>query len=299
MNRTREKSARRRGHIEHIATMILIIAVSVSLFSVVGNTVATCYATQATSGEVVIEPELPPESSSTAIMVHNDTIRATAVSIRKLDTTEGEKLTRLDGCVITQYDDDANYPQLMKNMLAKAQEDPTNATLYLQFAEVYECQSNLKVAETGEGEITHIFSRWNEDLDEMDKLLYETYPWFNYTEHDVVRLASIIHMEAGSDFVSDEHQRDVASVPLNRLFDPNFPGDTIDEIIDYPNQYPHTRDNRIYTQREWDNALYVVQHGPTTAGVYQANFVVSTATEVLKIYEYPDHSWVKPTYICR
>jgi len=49
-------------------------------------------------------------------------------------------------------------------------------------------------------------------------------------------LAKIIYAEAGSDWLTDEHQRLVGSVLLNRVASPEFPN-TIREVVEQPGQY--------------------------------------------------------------
>lgn len=303
-------TARKKRHMgRDVVTGLLILSVTLGLFSVMTTTIMACYANQNadldTSTTINLVPASEPAAAKIAVSdTLKDGIRDTMLDVTEpIVSKEGEPVTRLPGIYVDFYSDDIDYPEEMKKMLKLAMEEPDGSIridVYLANAELMECESNRKVQETGEGEITHIFSKWNTDLQEMDRLLYETYPFYPYTEHDVIRLASIIHMEAGSSFVSDAHQRDVASVPINRVLDGGFGGSTIDEVIDAPNQYPGTRDNRKYNEREWNNALYVLQHGPTTTGTYQANFVVSTATEVVTIYDYRDIAPTsRVTYICR
>lgn len=299
-----------------VITGLLIFSVSIGLFSVMTATIITCYAKNLPKSENPTPLVATPIGASTTIMrtnlqteIMHHKVEKTLMGMAGVATdiptggdthAEGERVTRLSGMTIDFYSEEMDYPEEMKRMLKLAQENEGRATVYLAYAEMYECENNVKVQETGEGEVTHIFNKWNTDLDEMEQMLYETYPFYPYTENDVVRLASIIHSEAGSDFVSDAHQRDVASVPINRVLQGGFGGSTIGEVIDAPNQYPATHNNRKYNEREWNNALYVLQHGPTTTGTYQANFVVSTAEEVLVIYDYRDkYPTSRPTYICR
>lgn len=305
---TRVSTARRKKKVytgRNVMMAFFLGIISVGLFAVMVSTVLSAYSVQSESPTAEIVDELQAAVIAEPASQAADEIRAIMTKMdrnahtkRLHDDEDVERLTRTEGTFVQNYDHEADYPQLMKDTLKAAQEDEANAQLYLALAEIYECQQNLKTKDTGKGEITHIFNKFNEDLAEMDSLLYETYPFYPYTQHDVVRLASIVYAEAGSSFTTTEHQRDVASVPVNRVLKGGFGGKTLDAVIDEDGQYPATHNNRKYTQREWDNALYVLQHGPTTTGVYQANFVVSTAKEVLKIYEYPG-TGARPTYICR
>jgi len=57
-------------------------------------------------------------------------------------------------------------------------------------------------------------------------------------DDDLYWLALTIHHEAGSDWLSDEHQLLVGNVVLNRVAHPDFPGTTIYDIVHQRGQYP-------------------------------------------------------------
>lgn len=127
-----------------------------------------------------------------------------------------------------------------------------------------------------------------------------------YTDEDLLYLAKIIQNEAGSDFCSDEHQRAVASVVLNRVSDPRFPDTIIDVITqgwngECPLQYAVGGWERFSeiepTERAIENARYVLENGVTVDGaIWQAEF--PQGEEVLMMFEYPGvYSTI--TYICR
>jgi len=59
----------------------------------------------------------------------------------------------------------------------------------------------------------------------------------DHTEDDLFLLALTIQMEAGSNWLSDQHQLLVGNVVLNRVAHPNYPS-TIFAVIHQPGQYP-------------------------------------------------------------
>lgn len=88
----------------------------------------------------------------------------------------------------------------------------------------------------------------------------------NYTQSDLDLLARVVNAEAGSSHHTDEHQRAVASVVMNRVSDSRFPS-TIREVVYQSGQYACTWDgsiNKTPTQRAIDNAKYVLENGVTT-----------------------------------
>lgn len=98
----------------------------------------------------------------------------------------------------------------------------------------------------------------------------------NYSQADLDLLARVVNAEAGSDWMTDEHQRAVASVVLNRVADYRFPN-TIYGVVYQRGQYACTWNgmiNRAPTQRAIANAKYVLDNGVTTPTnvVFQAQF---------------------------
>lgn len=95
---------------------------------------------------------------------------------------------------------------------------------------------------------------------------------------DLWLLSKIIYAEAGSSWLSDEHQRMVGSVVLNRMASPEFP-DTMREVLEQPGQYYGENssyfDSLVPSERAVRNALYLLENGSIApAGVvFQANFV--------------------------
>ena len=118
----------------------------------------------------------------------------------------------------------------------------------------------------------------------------------NYTEEELDMLSRIIHAEAGSDCISDEHQQLVGMVVINRINDPRFP-DTMEEVIMAKGQYDCVRNGSYYQQpskRAIENAKKVL-NGEVEAPpdmVYQAEF--PQGYEVYKTFDTP---W-STTYFC-
>jgi hypothetical protein len=108
------------------------------------------------------------------------------------------------------------------------------------------------------------------------KTVVEEVEFPKYTNEEVDLLARIIWCEAGSDWLTDEHQRAVASVVINRKNDGRFPN-TIKDVIYQRGQYGCVYNgmiNRTPNQRAYDNAKYVLENGVTIPSnvVWQAQF---------------------------
>ena len=113
-----------------------------------------------------------------------------------------------------------------------------------------------------------------------------------YTEEELNLLAKIIWCEAGSDWLTDEHQRAVASVVINRKNDSRFPN-TIKDVIYQEGQYGCVYNGMINqkpNQRAYDNAKYVLENGVTipTNVVWQ-----SKSTQGRGLYKY-----IQGQYVC-
>ena len=130
-------------------------------------------------------------------------------------------------------------------------------------------------------------------------------PLIEYDESDLMLIARIIQNEAGADIATDEHQRAVASVVLNRVNDARFP-DTVYGVIsqgwngECPLQYAVGGAERFFsivpTDRAIVNAQYVLTYGSTVAdAVWQAEFIQG---EIVAVFEYPGTGF-GTTYICR
>lgn len=135
----------------------------------------------------------------------------------------------------------------------------------------------------------------------------EKSPQMSYTDEDVLYLAKVIENEAGSSYCTDEHQRWVASVVINRMNSDRFPGNTILEIAlcgyegIYPIQYTYADGASGFwalqpSARALENARWVLENGVVDETVvWQANF--SQGDEIVKEFTYD----VDPptTYICK
>lgn len=89
-------------------------------------------------------------------------------------------------------------------------------------------------------------------------------------------LARLIQAEAGSDWCTDELQRAVGSVVLNRMNDSRYP-DTMHDVIYQPGQYSTAKNGQIEkaaTDRPRENAEYLLKNGSTIPEeiIFQANF---------------------------
>lgn len=149
-----------------------------------------------------------------------------------------------------------------------------------------------------------------ENAPKMDEKTPETEAEKTYSDDDLLYLAKIVQNDAGSDYCTDEHQRYVASVVLNRINHPGFVGDTILELAlcGYGDGNPIQYDYSIYgggvqgfwsiepSERAIENARYVLENGVVDETViWQANFVQG---EVVKKFTY-DFAVPPTTYICR
>ena len=86
-----------------------------------------------------------------------------------------------------------------------------------------------------------------------------------YSNSDIDLLARVINSEAGSSWHTDEHQRAVGSVVLNRVADSRFPN-TIRGVVYQKGQYGCVSNgmiNRTPSQRAIDNAKYLIENGTT------------------------------------
>ena len=81
-----------------------------------------------------------------------------------------------------------------------------------------------------------------------------------YSEEDLMLLAGAIENEANSDTCSDQHQRAVVSIILNRVKSKYYP-DTVYDVLFQEGQYDIQP--RFYhpTKRSIKNAKYVLEHG--------------------------------------
>lgn len=98
-----------------------------------------------------------------------------------------------------------------------------------------------------------------------------------YTSEDLDLVARLLYREAGASWSSDELQRLVVSVLVNRVNSPLFPN-TLKECIYQPGQYAPAISGSINSAvpdaRTIANAKYVLDNGPICPDIvlYQANF---------------------------
>ena len=94
-------------------------------------------------------------------------------------------------------------------------------------------------------------------------------------KNKLIMLASLIDLEAGSNWCSDEMQQGVGSVVLNRIKDSRFP-DTMEKVIYQPGQYATSKRVKGHkpTERAIENARIVLTEGSIFPEevVFQANF---------------------------
>lgn len=86
-------------------------------------------------------------------------------------------------------------------------------------------------------------------------------PKKTYSDHDLYLMAHLLAGEA--QFCSNEEQRYVGSVALNRVNHASFPN-TLEEVIFQRGQYACTRDGNFYrepTSANWANAQYLLENG--------------------------------------
>lgn len=104
---------------------------------------------------------------------------------------------------------------------------------------------------------------------------YEVAPAFDYTDEDLYWLAVAIQYEAGSSWLSDEHQLMVGNVVLNRVASTRFRADTVYGVISSPGQYDwSTLSSCTPSERAYTNAKRLLdgeRYLPANV-VFQAEF---------------------------
>lgn len=115
---------------------------------------------------------------------------------------------------------------------------------------------------------------------------------------DLYLLSKIIYAEAGSLWLSDEHQRLVGSVLLNRVASPEFPDD-IESCVYQPGQY-YSRTSTYFARLRPDlravmNAKYLLENGSIApkSVVFQANFRQGSG-----VYKVITDRYLPTTYFC-
>ena len=315
--RSHAASFSRRKRTSHrkqfVAEVLVVCLVALSMFTVA--MAAAINGDEQQAEVAAYEHEVPLTATN---VVHESSAAvsrlSSTIAINKIDTVieketeaepehQGITTTRLE-VTVTDYDESVDYTSLINETytLVENTDDPAVKEQLFGLLEIYETQRNLKVEDYHsqslypEYVISNIFIADN-DAEEIDEIMNPTPPsHYEYTQEELEKLAAIVYAEAGASWCTDEHQRAVASVVMNRVDDPRFP-DTIHEVIYSPGQYPNTCDNTYYDSRAIANAEYVLQNGPTVdeTAVFQANF--KQGTKIVATFDYRDdgHSI---TYIC-
>ena len=229
-------------------------------------------------------------------MDDDDFLFEAAIPPELIEEEHGIISTRL-GVEINSYDETCDYSRMIKEVYSMAKNDPDNADHLLGLCEIYEIQRNLKIEKTGvNAEQSHLFDAAN-TLDDIEAILHPHIPYMEYTTEEAKKLAALIYAEAGSSWITDEHQRAVGSVVLCRLASPDWNYWTIFEVIYAPGQYPNTCNATYYDERAYNNAIYLLENGPTLEGYYQGNRREG-GTEDVAIFRYPNHP-ASITYITK
>lgn len=198
------------------------------------------------------------------------------------------------GFKVSSYDPALDYWTLMADSVrrAKEEDDPQS----LSMGELYQAYYNIQRHEQGEELITYFDGDYT--LDELYDIFFpDSSPYLEYTEDELIWVASTVHREAGSGFVTDDHQRAVASVVVNRVTnhtDWSFKQqNTIAEVLLAKGQYvPYLPTE--YDERSLENARYVLENGPINDGLFQDSKIHG---EIVAVYSYD--CWPTTTYICK
>ena len=118
----------------------------------------------------------------------------------------------------------------------------------------------------------------------------------SYSEEDLTLLAKLIYAEAGSNWLTDEHQQLVGNVVLNRVKSSKFPN-TLEGVIYQKGQYSTAKKLKNITPdtRTIDNAKLLLEGTRVCPDdiLYQANFPQGTYT-----YKVINDSILGKTYFC-
>lgn len=105
----------------------------------------------------------------------------------------------------------------------------------------------------------------NNDNSQVSSVNHKQIEEQKYTNDELDLVARVVWSEAGSDWLTDEHQRAIASVVINRVNDDRFPN-SIEGVIYQVGQYGCVYNGMIKqtpNQRAYDNARYVLENGIT------------------------------------
>lgn len=120
----------------------------------------------------------------------------------------------------------------------------------------------------------------------------------NLTYDDLLLLSKIVHAEAGSNWLTEEHRQLVASVVINRVNSPEFPN-TISEVVYQRGQYSSVGTsyfkNLIPSPKATNSALKILVNGSIAPSsvVFQANFKQGSG-----VYKVINDSKLGSTYFC-
>ena len=126
---------------------------------------------------------------------------------------------------------------------------------------------------------------------------YETAKTPAYTQEELELLSRIVYSEAGSTWLSDEHQQLVANVVINRVNSPAWPN-TIKDVIFQKGQYSEAY--RIYDDKFTPDERTIANTKAVLDGlrvcpegvVYQANFIQG------EIYKAIEDDYLPTSYFC-
>lgn len=271
-------------------TFIFLIA-----SAIFGNHQATVNATSALSNSA-LTPLSFQNGSPSGTVLNNPDLLPVAEDIEEEETIS-YTTSRL-GVTVDSYDMNTDYTAKLSDVYeeAKVAEDPEHL---LALAEIYESQRNVKILDNGwedQYEVTNLYSSEN-TMEDIVNIVEPFQPYYNYTEAELQKAAAVVYAEAGSNWISDEHQQAVASVILNRITSGRFPyAHDVFDVVYAQGQYPSTCNATYYDERTYENTKKVFDYGPPEGfedAVWQANF--KQGTRVIATYTY---SVGRPTYIC-
>ncbi len=116
--------------------------------------------------------------------------------------------------------------------------------------------------------------------------------------NDLLLMSRVVDVEAGSEWLTEEHRRLVASVVWNRMHSPEFP-DTIYDVVYQKNQYAAAGTDWFETlqpsQESVQSALYVLRNGSIAPAsvVFQAEFRQGSG-----VYKTVEDAHLGTTYFC-
>lgn len=116
--------------------------------------------------------------------------------------------------------------------------------------------------------------------------------------NDLLLMSRVVDVEAGSEWLTEEHRRLVASVVWNRMHSPEFP-DAIYDVVYQKNQYAAAGTEWFEmlqpSQESVQSALYVLRNGSIAPAsvVFQAEFRQGSG-----VYKTVEDAYLGTTYFC-